>query len=338
MSKLNFCRPTTPATTGLIWIPTRASQLAGNRCADSRVATAHSTQAITGSSLQERPVVATTGIANGLDLLEAVPPSGLRRRTQADADPLTISSGACALQNAVKPTMSANRTATFSCRRGVTPGNCARPLPTPEGWRAAIPRAPPLPVDLREVSHRTSCSRFLSAAPLPASRSTGSNGFCRKVLRAARDAADHAVHVCQSRDHDHRNMPPCRMRPHALEHAISIEPGHHDVEKDNVERSDLEPLGFLAVCGPDACASQKLEFLLEDIEIEGLAVDDDMQAGSTGPSSRGPAGKVSLPFMRISVEPPVQCCQQQVLVDRFRQEVIAARRLRLPHRRSSRGP
>ena len=61
MSKLNFCRPTTPATTGPIWMPTRTSHGIGSRRAESMVAAAHSMLAITGSGLgRSRPAVASS--------------------------------------------------------------------------------------------------------------------------------------------------------------------------------------------------------------------------------------------------------------------------------------
>src|SRR5262249_59565219 len=71
-------------------------------------------------------------------------------------------------------------------------------------------------------------------------------------------------------------MPPCLLRPHALEQTVAVEPGHHDIEQGKIEPFDFEPLQrFLAVCGPYAHVPQEFEFLLEDVKVERFIVDDE---------------------------------------------------------------
>src|SRR5262249_48405617 len=190
--------------------------------------------------------------------------------------------------------------------------------------------APPLLIDLREVR------RLAIVQPLPLETGADSRfekhwleGLGQVVLGAARNAAGRAFQVRQGRDHDYRNMPPCLLRPHALEQTVAVEPGHHDIEQGKIEPFDLEPLQrFLAVCGPYAHVPQEFEFLLEDVKVERFIVDDENAGLIHWPPTM--RANLSLPIQTShSRKPPAQGREQKLFVDWLGQEVVAARRLRL---------
>ena len=97
------------------------------------------------------------------------------------------------------------------------------------------------------------------------------------------------------------------MRLHALEHAITIDAGHHDVEEDEIERFRLQPLQRLAaVHGTHARVPEQLELLLEQIEIERLVIDD--EDPRLAPTASLPARRVVVrrPPDPALTEPPAQ--------------------------------
>ena len=55
------------------------------------------------------------------------------------------------------------------------------------------------------------------------------------ILGAELDAAHHALHLADRRDHDHRQMPQLGIGLQVLEHLVPVHLGHHDVEQHQVE-------------------------------------------------------------------------------------------------------
>ncbi len=55
------------------------------------------------------------------------------------------------------------------------------------------------------------------------------------VFRTQLDAAHHAFHLVERRDHDDRHMAQPRILAHPLEHLVAVQHGHHDVEQHEIE-------------------------------------------------------------------------------------------------------
>ena len=156
----------------------------------------------------------------------------------------TTSSGGCAWHHAVKPTRSTNRTATSPKRRGSTRPVTLSSATAGAGKIACRSRrlASARVRSRRDAPPPGRVAAFFRGRRQSSPRGVPARRLRQIVLRTLRDAAYYAALVGQRRDHDHWDVPPRLVRLHAPKHRVAVEPGHHDVEQDKVERFVLEPL------------------------------------------------------------------------------------------------
>jgi hypothetical protein len=71
---------------------------------------------------------------------------------------------------------------------------------------------------------------LLQAGADPRVQQHGVERLAEVILGAELDAADHALHVVQRRDHQDRDVAQRGLGLQPLEHGVTVEVGHHDVE------------------------------------------------------------------------------------------------------------
>ena len=124
----------------------------------------------------------------------------------------------------------------------------------------------------------SSRSRFFSSvAPRRAFNSTGLNGFEQIIDRAELDAAHHAVHLVERRDHDDREIAQPGLILQPGEHLIAVHLRHLHVEQDEVEGFALEPRDrLLAVLrGFDIAVTLEIEVERQRVAIVVVVIDDE---------------------------------------------------------------
>ena len=96
------------------------------------------------------------------------------------------------------------------------------------------------------------------------------------VDRAELDAAHHAVHLVERRDHDHRKIAQTRLILEPVQHPIAVDLRHHHVEQNQVEFLTAEPRDrFLAVVGGlDPGVAFELEIEREGVAVVVVVIDD----------------------------------------------------------------
>jgi hypothetical protein len=91
------------------------------------------------------------------------------------------------------------------------------------------------------------------------------------------DAARHAVHLGERRDHDNGEIAQPRLILEPGEYLESVDLGHHHVEKDEVEGAGLEARNrLLAVArGLDLGLTLEIEMKLQRIEVVVVVIDNE---------------------------------------------------------------
>ena len=146
---------------------------------------------------------------------------------------------------AVKPTRSANRMVASSTRSAITTSPSFSRVTIWPGrmLRSRVSYLCLLQLDPFQIPALAIAPAFaLQAGADPRAQQDGIERLRQIVLGARLDAADHAVGLLQTGDHDHRDVVQTLVGLEALEHLEAVQVGHHEIEQNQIELLDLENL------------------------------------------------------------------------------------------------
>jgi hypothetical protein len=89
----------------------------------------------------------------------------------------------------------------------------------------------------------------LQASPDAGAQQGRIEGFGQVVLSTQLDAADDAIDLIDSGNHDDGDVPQAVIRLHCRQHLVAVYVRHHDVEQHEIERSRIEQLQGLPAVG-----------------------------------------------------------------------------------------